>query len=375
MRLAFCLFKYFPYGGMQADFLQTAKACAARGHVVGVYTLSWQGEIPNGLNVEVIDVKSCTNHGRYRAFAKAVQQRLQHDPVDAVVGFNKIPGLDFYFAADPCFVERARRTRSWLVRCLSGRHRLLAAYERSVFGKDSRAKIFYLSAKEKQKFLDVYATPEDRFMHLPPGIEREKLHLADGDLVRADKRRELGLSDDTAAILFVGSGFAIKGLDRAILSVANLPEFMREKTILLVAGDDSNNRYRHLVDQYGLQQQVQFLGGRADVPELLIAADCLLHPARNETGGKVLLEAAASGLPVVTTAACGFSPYIVDSRMGYVLAEPFVQESLNQLLQTCLNNLEREQWRQRALDLVAKTDIFGLAGNFADHLEEWGNQA
>ena len=44
MKLALCLYKYFPYGGLQRDFLRILKECQSRGHEVSVYTSEWQGE-------------------------------------------------------------------------------------------------------------------------------------------------------------------------------------------------------------------------------------------------------------------------------------------------------------------------------------------
>jgi hypothetical protein len=46
MQLAFCLYKYFPHGGLQRDFMRIAFACQARGHAIRVYTLEWRGEVP-----------------------------------------------------------------------------------------------------------------------------------------------------------------------------------------------------------------------------------------------------------------------------------------------------------------------------------------
>ena len=48
LNLAFCLFKYFPFGGLQVDFMQISKICLDRGHKVDVYTISWNGEKPEG---------------------------------------------------------------------------------------------------------------------------------------------------------------------------------------------------------------------------------------------------------------------------------------------------------------------------------------
>ena len=47
MIVAFCLYKYFPFGGLQRDFMRIAQTVAARGHHVRVYTQSWEGECPD----------------------------------------------------------------------------------------------------------------------------------------------------------------------------------------------------------------------------------------------------------------------------------------------------------------------------------------
>ena len=51
MRLAFCLIKYFPHGGLQRSCLQIAEECLRRGHRVRMFTLAWDGAVPDGLEV------------------------------------------------------------------------------------------------------------------------------------------------------------------------------------------------------------------------------------------------------------------------------------------------------------------------------------
>lgn len=46
MIVAFCLYKYFPFGGLQRDFMRIAQTVAARGHHVRVYTQSWERRMP-----------------------------------------------------------------------------------------------------------------------------------------------------------------------------------------------------------------------------------------------------------------------------------------------------------------------------------------
>ena len=81
-----------------------------------------------------------SNHRRDERFLQWVQADLADDPVDGVVGFNKMPGLDVYYAGDPCYLEKALTERGWLYR-RGARYRHFAAWERAVFGCDSDTEI------------------------------------------------------------------------------------------------------------------------------------------------------------------------------------------------------------------------------------------
>ncbi len=58
MIVAFCLYKYFPFGGLQRDFMRIASTVAARGHHVRVYTQSWEGDCPEAFELIRVPVKS-----------------------------------------------------------------------------------------------------------------------------------------------------------------------------------------------------------------------------------------------------------------------------------------------------------------------------
>ena len=62
MKVALCLYKYFPYGGLQRDFLRIANELVARGHQVSVYVESWQGEKPQNMEIIQVTVKALRNH-------------------------------------------------------------------------------------------------------------------------------------------------------------------------------------------------------------------------------------------------------------------------------------------------------------------------
>ena len=84
MQLAFCLYKYFPFGGLQRDFLRIALACQARGHTIRVYVLEWTGEIPNGFEVIIVPVSAFSNVTRYARFSHWVDRDLDKRPANRI---------------------------------------------------------------------------------------------------------------------------------------------------------------------------------------------------------------------------------------------------------------------------------------------------
>jgi UDP-glucose:(heptosyl)LPS alpha-1,3-glucosyltransferase len=111
MQLAFVLYKYFPFGGLQRDFMRIALECQKRGHQIRVYTLIWEGDIPPGFEVLVAPVKAFFNHRRNEKLSAWMAADLAKRPVDRLIGFNKMPGLDVYYAADGCFEDKAQTLR------------------------------------------------------------------------------------------------------------------------------------------------------------------------------------------------------------------------------------------------------------------------
>ena len=132
MILAFALFKYFPFGGLQRDFLRIALECQKRGHEVRVYTTSWQGDRPEGFEIHTLSVKGSSNHKRMLDFQTQIQSDIARQPVDLLTGFNKLEGLDVYYAADTCYKEKALSSRGWWYR-LTSRYKQYAAFEEAVF--------------------------------------------------------------------------------------------------------------------------------------------------------------------------------------------------------------------------------------------------
>jgi UDP-glucose:(heptosyl)LPS alpha-1,3-glucosyltransferase len=370
VQLAFLLYKYFPFGGMQRDFRRFVEECQARGHACRIYYISWQGDSIPGADLRHVPVRARTNHSRNAKYHDWVSADLAREPVDGVVGFNKMPGLDVYYAADSCYLDKALTERGkWYRR--GGRFRHFAAYEKAVFDPTARTEILLISETEKSKFVKHYATPEARMHMLPPGISRDRCAGDDAQQRRRSARESLRVETGEHVLLFVGSGFIKKGLDRAIRALAKAREVQPHLAMrLLVVGQDKVRRFKRLAKKQGVANEVHFLGGRDDIPELLLAADALVHPALDEAAGIVLLEALVAGLPVICTDVCGYAHHIAAAKAGMVLRSPFQQEDLDHAVLRTLDGVYRSQCRETGLVYAKLTDLYSMHSTGAEIIEQ-----
>ncbi len=369
-KIVFLLFDYFPFGGLQRDCLAIAQLCVARGHDVTIFTRTWRGDKPADIKINLFGRRGWTNVRRNRRWLNQLQVALPAGGFDCVVGFNKLPGLDVYYGADPCFAAKAQ-IKSWWYRQMP-RYRHYTTLERAVFARGLRTQLLMLTDRDRAQYQEFYGTENERFHLLPPNATRRTFTAAQRTETRNRIRSSSEWPAETQLILFVGSDFHRKGLERALKAFASLPASQPPKQFAVI-GDRKPGKFAALAHSLDVGERVHFLGGRLDVPDWMFAADVLIHPAHVETAGIVLLEALTFGLPVLTTAACGYAPYIARAG-GTVLAEPFVQAECNRALAELLVPHVNEERRERALAYAEREDLYSCHQRVAERIETVVNQ-
>ncbi len=354
MRLAFIIYQYFPFGGVQRNLRAIAEACIGRGHEVQVYTGHWDGDAPESLGVTLLPERGLMHYTRQQHLIRMAHAAIARDRIDAVVGFNKMPGLDIYYAGDSCFAAKAYEARPAIYRWAK-RNRLALQNEAAVFAAGNRTHVLLVSKSEQSTYQRYYQTEPTRFHDLPPGISRQCVIADDHADVRLRTRSGLGLVDEQLCLLAVGSGFRTKGLDRTFDLLVRIAD--RFDAQLYVVGADKQRPFERMAERLQVSNRVHFLGGRNDVPELLQGADVLLHPAYFENTGNVLLEAMVAGLPVITTDVCGYASYVSDGQMGRVLPSPFDPAGYADALTEVLS-VQRTEWQRRGRRFAAGADIY-----------------
>ena len=338
MRLGLAICSLFPSGGLQRDCVRIARLLAFAGHQVTIVTADYRRAVDVcDVPIEVLPVAGFTNPLRDLRMGR--QLAAEAGRFDRIIGFNKLPGLDVYFCADQPYAM----LKPGLLHKINPKYRLQRFLERQVFGSGSRTSIIVLAERQITAYRSEWRTPADRFKLLPPTLDatryqpglRVKLHDA--------KRAELAVAKDALLWLTVASSARRKGIDRTLLALRRFPA-----AIFMIAGVFPGTRDAEWImrqaERDGVAQRVRVLGHREDIPELMAAADLLVHPARSETTGTAILEAVVNGLPVIVTTNSGFAAHVSKAEAGIVLPEPLRQAALDAAIARAADASLRERW-------------------------------
>jgi glycosyltransferase involved in cell wall biosynthesis len=170
-------------------------------------------------------------------------------------------------------------------------------------------------------------------------------------------RQALGIPAAGPLILFAGNlRTDLKNAGTLLKAMVQVPG-----ASLALAGSVERSPFPALAARLGLTARIHFLGYRNDLPDLMRAADVFVLPSRYESFSLVLLEAMASGLPVVTARTVGAAE-LVSHACGIVLDDPNDESALGRALLALVND---EALRKR----------MGLAARQTAALHSWQRMA
>jgi UDP-glucose:(heptosyl)LPS alpha-1,3-glucosyltransferase len=114
----------------------------------------------------------------------------------------------------------------------------------------------------------------------------------------------------------------MKGLGFLIKALAGMKREGAPPLKCLVLGRDHQDPYIRLANKEGVGGEVIFAGPTNEPEKYYGAADLLVHPTFYDACSLTLLEALASGLPVITTASNGAGGVIAEGKEGFVISDP-----------------------------------------------------
>nr|WP_321572298.1 glycosyltransferase family 4 protein [Calothrix sp. PCC 6303] len=238
---------------------------------------------------------------------------------------------------------------------------LNAAWEKTAFRK---AKIsIAVSDKIKQELIHELGLVGDRIHVIHNGVDVEEF------VPGVESREQFGLPTDVSLGMFAGDiRTNRKNLDTVLRSLVQVPDLH-----LAVVGTTEGSPYPAMAAELGISDRVHFLGFRRDIAKIMQAVDFFVFPSRYEACTLVLLEAMASGLPVITATSAGGAE-LVTPESGFVLQNSDDADALAKAMETLSRDRTLGQTMGQAARQVAEQNTWtAKAKNYVDLFEELVN--
>jgi UDP-glucose:(heptosyl)LPS alpha-1,3-glucosyltransferase len=355
-------------GGVERAVWEALRTFAARGPVVFVGVAIE----PPIAGVEQWQVPQ--RHGALAPlrFRRAAERALRsRRPDDVVVSFGaNCPTGDVVVvnSVHRTWLRRGRPARVRgrevpnVIRYLLARHLVLLGLERRYYAQARDRRVVVVADQVARDLADGFAVPLERCTTIHNGFAPEQCSPTRRCQERGAMRRRWQIPDGTVALLFAANELHRKGFDCLLEAVARLG---RDDVDVHVVGRAGLDDHRVRISELGLEGRVHHHGS-VDVGLAHAAADVLVLPTQYEAFALTIVEALASGLPVITTAAPGAGDLIEHDVTGLLQQDPADADELADLLRRVLDPAARDRFATAAPRAVAGLEWSTLMARLDD---------
>jgi UDP-glucose:(heptosyl)LPS alpha-1,3-glucosyltransferase len=189
----------------------------------------------------------------------------------------------------------------------------------------------------KREFIRHYGEAAGSIIVIPNGVDPKMFNPANRLFYRDSLRQRYGISRSEPVLMFAGGDWERKGLLYVIGALSLLP---RPDVKLLVAGSGDEKFYGQLAELKRVGERIIFVPHNSNLWEYYAASDMFVFPTIYEPFGLVIVEAMASGLPVITSRVAGAADLIIDGVNGLLLRAPSDVNDLAAKIELLLSNPE-----------------------------------
>lgn len=165
----------------------------------------------------------------------------------------------------------------------------------------------------------------DKVVAVHNGIDIERFSTS--NLTRQEAQSRIGLADKDAFVFgTVGRLTKVKGQNILLKAYARVHEKYSNSRLILAGSGPLETELRKLATKLRVRDSVIFLGQRIDVPEVLCAYDAFVLPSISEGLCLALLEAMASGIPVIASKVGGIPEILNSPDLGIMVPPSSVED-------------------------------------------------
>jgi UDP-glucose:(heptosyl)LPS alpha-1,3-glucosyltransferase len=316
-------------GGAERSVGELAGALEAAG--CDAHILAAKGPV-NAENVHILCPDTPGKRADYRIFEEAIRKHIEENHYDIIHSVLPFDFVDVYQPRGGTYAEAMIRNiasycsnfvRIWkkATSSLNLRRAALLRAERNLCQKQNGPAIVAISRYVAEQFKTHYGVEDRRIIVIANGVEITHIDEKEAAALRVQILNRLGVKDGENPVLFLfaANNFRLKGLG-CLLKALNLvvSRGTERPAYLVVAGTDQ----KCIIVKTKIKKKVLFLGGVADIGDLIGATDVAVLPTFYDPSSRFILEALAAGNPVITTEYNGAAELFTDKRHGRIIDRP-----------------------------------------------------
>lgn len=292
------------WGGQEIRTLDESAGMISRGHAVALVSPSEAQITPaaRARNIEVFELPM--RHVNLKAISGMLRHLRAFKP-DVVVSHSR---NDTWIAA---LAIKFGRSRAKLIRLRHVSIPVKPAFRnRWLYGR-AASRVVTTGEAIRSHLIEVLRLSPDHVVSIPTGTDLVRFHPGD----KAAARNRLGLPSDKKLIGMVATLRSWKG-HRFLLDAMTDPRLSDAHAVLVGDGPQEPNLLKQ-AEERGLTDRVTFAGRRTDVEDWLRAFDVFALPSTGNEGiPQALMQAMATGLPVVSTPVGAIPEILADGETG-----------------------------------------------------------
>lgn len=351
MKVALVRYRYSPHGGAERYMDTLSAALSDAGAEVHILCATWDGSSAAKVGVERISVPGKPVPLRLLLFARAVRKWAANHPDWLLFSLERIPGAEVYRAGDGVHAEWLLRKRSlrpgtWMFDYLRPLNLAYLHLERAMFGSPALRLVIANSNRGREEIVRRFGLPAEKIRVVHNGIDTARFPPDRKTDARVRFRERFGIPDPETVFLFVGSGFARKGVRTIARAARLLVEQGRDPFRAVIVGKGDPSAYVRSAGP--ASGRLLFTGAVAGADDLFLGADAFLFPTVYEPFSNACLEAMAAGLPVVTTTVNGASEVLREGESGFLLDDPLDAAALADRMEKLRSPALRQRMGEQA---------------------------
>jgi UDP-glucose:(heptosyl)LPS alpha-1,3-glucosyltransferase len=360
-KIALALENFSRYGGGAESYaISLAAFLIKNGWEVHFFGETWDGEPEKTIFHKIAIPKYLPAWLKLILFALHHKRAVKKQHFDVILGFGNTlymnvyqshGGVHWLSSKRQVYSERneIKRAIKRLIIILSLKQWARAWIESAPFRLYPRPRIVAISQMIKKDISSFFKVNDADIIVVYNGVDTSRYEQNLCFDHKGPLRRKLGIREDDVVFLFVSYELKKKGIETLVEAASRLKLMDHRDFKVVVVGGMPYKALLRQIKIHDIEDKILFTGPVRSIETYYANADAFVLPTYYDACSLVVIEAMASGLPIITTTSNGASGIINDGMEGYIISHPPRSRDLAKTMQLLLDDEKRHKMSQEAL--------------------------